>query len=41
MAAAMAAHMLDLNRAEIRGGRVAASNQRANLKMELPTWLTA
>lgn len=41
MAAAMAEHMLDLNRAEIRGGRVAASDQRANRKMELPPWLMA
>jgi hypothetical protein len=40
-AAAMARHMLDLNRAEIRGGRVAASDQRATQRMELPTWMRA
>jgi hypothetical protein len=39
MADAMAAHMRDFNRAALRGGRVAASNQQANLKMELPSWL--
>lgn len=40
-AAAMARHMLDLNRAEIRGGRVSVSDQRATQRMELPQWLAA
>ena len=41
MADAMALHMRDITRVAVRGGRVAASDQRANLKMELPRWLTA
>lgn len=41
MADAMAAHMRDLNRAAVRGGRVSASDERANRKMEIPSWLTA
>jgi hypothetical protein len=39
MADAMAAHMIDLCRTEIRGGRVAASTYEPKRKMELPTWL--
>lgn len=41
MRAAMAEHMLDLNRREIRGGRVASAVRPGTLKMEIPTWLTA
>lgn len=41
MAQAMAEHMRDFNRAAIRGGRVAASDQRATFNMELPQWLAA
>lgn len=41
MADAMAFHMRDITRAQVRGGRVAVSDQRANLQMELPRWMTA
>lgn len=41
MADAMALHMRDLTRSAIRGGRVSASDQHANLKMEIPSWLAA
>jgi hypothetical protein len=39
MADAMAAHMKDLCRAEIRGGRVSTSVYEPNQRMELPAWL--
>lgn len=41
MSDAMALHMRDLTRSAIRGGRVSASDQHANRKMELPSWLAA
>jgi hypothetical protein len=39
MADAMASHMKDLCRAEIRGGRVSASVYEPQQRMELPAWL--
>lgn len=39
MADAMASHMKDLCRIEIRGGRVSTSVYEPNQRMELPTWL--
>jgi hypothetical protein len=39
MADAMAAHMIDLCRTEIRGGRVATTTYEPNRSMELPAWL--
>ena len=39
MAEAMAAHMIDLCRVEVRGGRVAASSYEPKRSMELPSWL--
>lgn len=39
MSDAMAAHMRDFNRAALRSGRVSASNQLAETRMELPAWL--
>lgn len=39
MAEAMAAHMIDLCRVEVRGGRVATSSYEPKHRMELPTWL--
>lgn len=39
MAEAMAAHMADLNRVAIRGGRQSASVYEPKQGMELPTWL--
>lgn len=41
MSEAMAAQMREFNRAAVRGGRVSASNQNANQKMELPSWMAA
>lgn len=41
MAEAMALHMGDLNRAAVRGGRIAVSDQRATQRMELPSWMAA
>lgn len=41
MADAMAEHMRDFTRATVLGGRVTASAQVANTKMEMPTWLAA
>jgi hypothetical protein len=38
---AMASHMRDLNRAAIRGGRVANTDYTPTQPMELPRWLTA
>jgi hypothetical protein len=39
MAEAMAAHMIDLCRVEVRGGRVSTSTYEPKRSMELPTWL--
>jgi hypothetical protein len=39
MADAMAAHMIDLTRNAVRGGRLAYSKYEPQCKMELPAWL--
>jgi hypothetical protein len=39
MAEAMAAHMTDLCKTQVRGGRVSTSTYEPKLKMELPSWL--
>jgi hypothetical protein len=39
MAEAMATHMIDLCRVEVRGGRVSTSTYEPKHSMELPTWL--
>jgi helicase-like protein len=39
MAEAMAAHMKDLSRAAVRGGRVSTSTYEPKARMELPAWL--
>lgn len=41
MAQAMVEHMKDLNRAAVRGGRVATDFEMADKPMRIPTWLTS